>query len=294
MYVAGDFYAINGQSRSNLAKLDLASGQVLDWRADTDGRVETIEVGGEHLYLGGGFSAIGGIPRPYLARVGLASAAVDTWAPQPNFWVTHLSANSSALYVSGWFDNVAGQGRRGAAAFSLLTGEMLPWSLDSFLSPTGLLQGWPICATDAAIYAMGGFFPGTNFRDLLEISPDDAALGAWDARPYTFSQPMHVMMAGSRLFVVGGHAAWFGPTRHGLVVYEPAGFSVFHQPERQGNTTKLGLTADQGRQFIVERTTDFKTWTGVSTNLAWEGIFDVQDTNAPVDRASYRAYTNQP
>ena len=294
VFVAGDFYAINGQSRSNLAKLDLANGQVLDWRADANSPVEAIEAAGGHVYLGGRFTTIGGIPRPYLARVGINLAAVDAWAPQPNFWVTDLSANSNAIYISGRFDSIAGQGRRGTAAFLLETGELLPWNVDSLVGQLGRPVGWPIHATDAAVYSMGGYFPGPDFRDLVELTPYTADVGTWDTRTYSFSSPKRVLKASQRLFVIGRLNAIFGPTRHGLVVYEPEGFSVFHRPERQGNTTKLGLTVDQGRQVVVERTTNFNTWTGVATNIAWEGNLQLQDASAPASGAYYRAQTSQP
>jgi hypothetical protein len=81
----------------------------------------------------------------------------------------------------------------------------------------------------------------------------------------------------------------------GLAAYEPAGFSSFTQISPGLSGTQLRLIADQGRQFIVERTSDFNTWNGISTNVAWEGVLDVEDPapppNAPV---FYRAQTFEP
>lgn len=139
---------------------------------------------------------------------------------------------------------------------------------------------------------MGGFFPGPGFRDLIELTTDTAEVGAWDTRPYSFNAPRRIEKIGAQLFIAGEHGAHFGPTRHGLVVYDPKGFSVFQRIEQEGDAINLRLAADQGRQVMVQRTSDFKTWTGVSTNVAWEGVLEVEDPATPADGpVFYRAKT---
>jgi hypothetical protein len=46
---------------------------------------------------------------------------------------------------------------------------------------------------------------------------------------------------------------------------------------------------------MVQRTSDFKTWTGISTNLAWEGVLEMKDpVPSSADPVFYRAQTSEP
>jgi trimeric autotransporter adhesin len=119
LLVAGEFQTVGGQPRTNLALVNRATGEVLDWRADTDGQVAAAALAGGHLYVGGTFSRIGGVERRHLARLDPGAAAVDAWDPGPDARVTSLSANSSALYLSGFFTKIGETPRAGLAAFDL-------------------------------------------------------------------------------------------------------------------------------------------------------------------------------
>ena len=110
VYVAGQFQAVGGQLRTNLAKVDLSTGLPLTFRADANDNVKTLAIAGSYLYVGGEFSRLGGVDRSYLARVDVDSGVVDSW-------VTSISANSTAIYVSGGFANIAGSYRSGGTAF---------------------------------------------------------------------------------------------------------------------------------------------------------------------------------
>ena len=73
----------------------------------------------------------------------------------------------------------------------------------------------------------------------------------------------------------------------GLAVYEPAGYSRLTQVSPGAISTRILLTGEQGREFIVERTADFNTWTGIRTNIAWEGVLEATD---PTPTGSIPAY----
>lgn len=213
VFVAGNFQAVGGQPRTNLAKVDLTTGLPLNFRADADGSVMALAIAGGHLYVGGDFSRLGGVARSDLARVDLDSGVVDDWAPEPDSWgVTDLSANSTALYVSGRFLNIAGATRYGSAAFSLQTGGLLPWSLDAYVwQPSPYVAS--LFATDNLVYAVGGFSPGPDdYRGLLVVDPTTTALGSWDTRPYFYLSPKRLLLEGGRLFLVGEHFSSVGST----------------------------------------------------------------------------------
>ena len=150
-------------------------------------------------------------------------------------------------------------------------------------------------ATDEAIYAVGFFFPDADYRLVIGVDPETAGLGSWDPRPNNLYYSVPLVSDGQRLFVGGEHYAVVAPSGRAIAVFEREGFSRFTQIDLGPPLTKLSLSVDQGRQVIVERTTDFSTWTGVSTNMAWEGLVELLDPRPPSTLpAFYRAGTNQP
>jgi hypothetical protein len=117
LYVGGSFDALNGISRTNLAKLSALSGAVdTNWDASIargtnagSGLVQTLAVCGTDLFVGGNFTNIGGLARKGLGRVSLASPAVvnTNWNPLVGA-VSNVSALAcddigSFCYVGGSF-----------------------------------------------------------------------------------------------------------------------------------------------------------------------------------------------
>jgi len=62
LYVGGDFSAVGGQPRTNLAALDAATAEATSWDPGADGLVWSLTSCGNTLYAGGGFSVMGGSP----------------------------------------------------------------------------------------------------------------------------------------------------------------------------------------------------------------------------------------
>ena len=153
-----------------------------------------------------------------------------------------------------------------------------------------------VLATETAVYATGFFrhLDPVWGPNLIEVSIDAGAPSAWDTRPVSFLDPYLILRDEDTLFLAGKLFSAAGPKRMGLAVYEPAGFSRFTQLTSTGTTTRLRLSADQGVAFVIERTADFMDWTSISTNIAWEGIVQLQDASAPAGGAFYRARTSQP
>lgn len=275
--VAGGFNYVGGQPRNNVAMINRDTGSVTAWRADTDDVVETATIAAGKVYVGGQFSTLGGQPRRYLGSVDLDTATVTDWNPSPDNWVTSLSANSTAIYSAGYFMHVSGGGRTGYAAHSLSDGSLLAWNIEalqpSLWKASVLARGDDVVAT-GIFYSYDGAVKPTVLRlDGVTGTPAD-----WNTLPYIFSPQAGLVAAGDALFLMGEQNFSSGITRRGLAVFETAGFSRFTQLTPGDTGVGLQLSADQGREFVIERTTDFNTWTGVSTNTAWEGIIQVRDS----------------
>ena len=107
-FVGGHFNRLVDASgehrRRNFAVLDAATGQVLDYRLEVDGRVSTLAARGDHLYLGGAFSKVGGRLRNHLAKVVAASGeVVRDFRPQLDGEVREVSAVGKRIFAAGAF-----------------------------------------------------------------------------------------------------------------------------------------------------------------------------------------------
>lgn len=147
LYLGGDFTTVNGQPRARVAAVDLDTGAVKAFRADTN-RVNKVVVAGDRLYVAGTFSTIGGVTRNRVAALDLTTGAVDpTFNPDVNASVNTIAAHAdrSRVYIGGLYTSVHGtsttrltalDGHTGAVVaptFSDVSGE----ALDLDLSPSG-------------------------------------------------------------------------------------------------------------------------------------------------------------
>src|SRR5205814_7356593 len=102
--------------RRNLAALDLATAQPLQWDPSVGGEgeeVRALAVSGQTLYESGAFRSVGGVVRNSLAAVDVPTGAVTSWnpRPEPNVLpppVRALAHSGSIVFVGGHFTSVGG------------------------------------------------------------------------------------------------------------------------------------------------------------------------------------------
>ncbi len=117
LYVAGSFSALNGQSRSGLARIPLSgTGSPPDpnWTPSPSGVVRALLLDEFDVLIGGDFQQVSGLNRSRLARMSRsAGAAVDTdWAPSANGRVSALMKGADGdLVVGGSFTELGGSKR---------------------------------------------------------------------------------------------------------------------------------------------------------------------------------------
>jgi outer membrane protein assembly factor BamB len=133
LYLGGDFTTVNGQPRARVAAVDLTTGAVRAFRADTN-RVNKVVVGGDRLYVAGAFTAIGGVPRNRVAALDLTTGAVDpTFDPNVNAMVNTIAVrpDRSRVFIGGLYTNVHGTATTRLTALDGHTGAVVgPTFLD--------------------------------------------------------------------------------------------------------------------------------------------------------------------
>ena len=124
LYVGGAFQNIGGQTRPNLAALDVHTAQATAWNPmGTNGIVWSILTAGDTLYAAGIFNQIGGAFGSGVFALDRATAAVSVdWRPSLDYAAITLAASSGMVYIGGNFTTVDGSSREGLAAVSAVEG----------------------------------------------------------------------------------------------------------------------------------------------------------------------------
>lgn len=111
LYIGGVFTLVNGQSRRNLAAVNVSSSGILPWAPRTSGGVSALSVAFGSVLIGGRFDKVidssGSNSAAYLARVSVDSATLTTaGVPAPDGAVSALvlSPDGKDLYAGGEFD----------------------------------------------------------------------------------------------------------------------------------------------------------------------------------------------
>ncbi len=214
IYVGGSFTLANGTGRTNLAAVDLSTGQLLPWNAGTE--VTNSEIWGlavwrNSLAVGGTFKQIGTESRAYLGSVDLATGAVSDWTPNPSDAVWTLTASGDTLYAGGSFRAVAGEARSGIAAFDANTGGVTDWD------PSCSGHVYAIQASDQAVYVGGQFTTiGAEFRTNFAAvgRTDGVALTNWNLPAN--ARVLSLNLSGDTLYVGGDFSTIAGQPRSRL------------------------------------------------------------------------------
>ena len=162
-------------TRANLMAVELSSGALLPFVADTNGTVNAIASNGSSLYIGGTFTTVNGVARNRLAKLDLATGAVDTSFTAGVGNIVHdMVVVGSRLYIVGEFNTVNGVERHRAAAVNTSNGE-----LDATFDPNSSSKVQAIAASPngATIY-LGGNFASMGGVARANLAAVDGVTGA--------------------------------------------------------------------------------------------------------------------
>lgn len=180
LFVGGQFDAVDGTPRRNLAAVDLGSG-VLDPTFDTPVGVDATDhirgmvASTTRIYIAGGFRSVGGQPRSRLASLTAEGDVDPAWRPRTS-GVTRslgLTCDSSAVIVGGAFREAAGTGgslqsRATLAIFDATTGALDPWTPPAAEIPNGVTT-YDLAANCSRVFAGYG---GTNWIYGFDLTKD--------------------------------------------------------------------------------------------------------------------------
>jgi hypothetical protein len=179
VYVGGIFtHAVREAqtaNRANLMAVELATGNLLPFVADTNGSVNAIASDGTSLYIGGTFTTVNGVPRSRLAKINLATSAVDPdFNPNVGNIVHDMVVVGGRLFLVGEFNSVNGVERRRAAAVNTTTG-----GVDMGFDPSvdGKVQAIAASPDGSVIY-LGGNFTEVGTTSRQNLAKVNASTGA--------------------------------------------------------------------------------------------------------------------
>lgn len=204
LFLAGYFFSVNGQPRSNLAAVTL-DGTLLSWNPGSSIPVNRILVRGDHVYVAGPFFN----PRQGLMAFHRHTGALLPWNPQPNnpgntFGPMIQLEGSTDILVSGPFSTFGSIIRPYLARVDGLSGQ--PGSFNAgvmFSTPVTVMIN-TLVQMDSLIYAGGNFqttFGGVYRQNLLVMDPNSGALSAWNPAP---NGRVHTILHHQGAIFVGG------------------------------------------------------------------------------------------
>ena len=225
VYIGGNFTAVEGEPRKNLAAVgaNTAAVNLLPFDPQVGGDtsyVYALEADDSKLYAGGGFSKVGGETRRNLAAFSLTTGALHpTWKPEtseaptctnpkcsPKVRALELGHGESSIFVGGPFSKITssngdGKARQSVARVYTDTGNVHPWKI-----PEGTIESpqtaWDLTATRNRLY--GGFGAKKNFLAAFRLDRGNTGSQAWRFRTRGNVQSVALAPGRPRLFF-GGH-----------------------------------------------------------------------------------------
>jgi hypothetical protein len=216
IWVGGEFGAVDGVARRNLAAVSPDTGAVdrsIDPVVGTSelSGVRVMLVSSNKVYLGGGFTAIDGKARRRLAALDFSGNLDPNWKPRADKQVRALgfSCDNQTIFVTGQFRNASGPDgvfspREQVARFDTASGALHPWAI-----PAGTVPEADV-GSDLAISCTPGleritipYLGKTNQMLSYRLDTGNTGTIAW--RRGGGGNFQTVEMLGPDKLVVGGH-----------------------------------------------------------------------------------------
>ena len=162
IYIGGDFTEVGGQTRNNIAALNLDGTVDTSWNPNITTLeiprvVSSIYASDTAIYAGGNFSTVNGATaRNNAAAFEIANGANTgtalAWNPDSDAGIHKVTGNGTKIYLGGVFTTVGGVERYNLAAVDSTTG-----ALDTFWNPKMNGSVYDMLVQGTKLYAVGLF-----------------------------------------------------------------------------------------------------------------------------------------
>jgi hypothetical protein len=235
IYAGGIFNTIGGQSRNNIAAVDVTTGNATAWNPNANGRIQSIAVSGTTVYAGGAFDTIGGQSRNNIAALDVTTGNATAWNPNAGDNVNALGMSGSTVYAVGGFTTIGGQSRNYIAALDVATGNATAWNPNAD-NPLYLL------AVNGTTVYVGGCFASIGGQSRNYIAALDATTGnalAWNPNANSLNVwnrgVYSLVLNGTTVYAGGGFTTIGGQSRSGIAALDATTGNVLAwNPDAEG------------------------------------------------------------
>jgi hypothetical protein len=231
LFVGGQFTAVSGIIRNNLAKLRVGEYYPLDdWRLSANAIIRRMILKGPTLYFVGDFTGLlpyagapGSLNRSYAAAVDTGVGDTTSWKPSPNAGCTvnDIADGDSVVYVGGSFGTIGGISITAFAALDTMTGS----ARSSFdIQSNGIVKN--IYRSGSRLY-IGGYFSsigGAARQDLASIDIGTGTATDWNVTVNNTATTYSILTTHNRLWIGrdwGSNIGIEGQTRPFAVLDDP-------------------------------------------------------------------------
>ncbi|HEX7247921.1 MAG TPA: hypothetical protein VF351_07460 [Actinomycetota bacterium] len=226
LYVGGQFSAIDGVPRLNLAAIEIdpatLTGSVDPGFAPTVGdpagnlaAVEVLKIlpGADAMYISGAFGTVDGMRRSKIAKLSYAGAVDRTFKPGTTSGAIRdleWAADGQTIFAGGNFTTLSGASRLAVGRLDAATGAPAAWAVPGGQIPSsnGKQICWDIVATATRLFA--GCGKGPNFVGAFRVDTGDVGSRTWQYGTGGNVQAIALLADGDSL-ATGGH---FGINSH--------------------------------------------------------------------------------
>jgi trimeric autotransporter adhesin len=248
LFVGGSFSNMGGAVRSNVAALDITTGQATGFNKGTNGFVSTLSMFGDTLYVTGLFSQFGGQPRWRGAAVDIVGDTLKKWTVSADN-ITDVTINSTGtiMYLSGGFTKVNNEERFHLAAVDLDSGKVLVWN------PSTSSQVATLALSGNTIYAGGAFAAAGKTRLRKNIAAIDLANGVATSWNPGANNTVNALALKGKLLYAGGKFTNIGgiASRFIAALDLDKEMTTAFRPEPDSFTNNRGITAIALRDSVV-------------------------------------------
>ena len=218
LFVGGNFSAVNGEPRQNLAEVDPVDGslkpfapQVTYVNNTLPPTVNTMLMDNSRLYIGGDFNQVNGKSRGKLAAFSLSTGVLDNlWKPKTSRVVKDMEFDSTGetIIAVGRFASVKGSdgataSRNTVARFFTSTGNIHPWAIPDGVIGETQQTGWDVLVDGDRIFAGFGD-KGPNYAAAFRLDNGDVGTQIWRFGTVGDVQSLGLTPDRTRL-IFGGH-----------------------------------------------------------------------------------------